>query len=375
MKHLILVGAGHAHLHVLQQLELQALPHTKITLVSPPLVHRNHHFAQQRIDLAKLARRAKVTWLEDSLAHLDAKEKIITTRKGAKLPYDIISLNVGSGPASCEIPGSKEHTFLWKANTLQDHHFNSLLKAHSCAVIGNSPFALHLTLSLLEKRKQANTSGPVVWVTDGPLLPGVLGDRHQSKLKQWLTKQGVTLISEQRVQRVAAYADRQKTIYFADGSSTDVQEIVRIAEPSPHPLSKNSGLALDERGFLLTGPTLQTLLDEHIFAVGACKTYVAAPEIDRNGVHEEFEADILWRNLQKRLGGTYKKNKLRLYVPQLDRLVILYAGERRSLMIFEGLLFIGTWCRWLQQKAELQMASLPLVQTGKDDQVKQATFG
>jgi len=74
-------------------------------------------------------------------------------------------------------------------------------------------------------------------------------------------------------------------------------------------------LEKDDRGFLATKPTLQTLTSDAIYAVGDTGTIVGS-ETDKAGVYAVRQGPILWRNIQ----NVYE-----------DRHMAPYLTENRSL--------------------------------------------
>ena len=113
MTRLLLVGAGHAHLHVLaRNAELRAAG-VELTVVADP------HFAYSgmaaavaggavgpaanRIDVAALCRRHGVRHVVGRAVGLDHAGRVLTTDTGARVATDLLSLNVGSDAATGDI--------------------------------------------------------------------------------------------------------------------------------------------------------------------------------------------------------------------------------------------------------------------------------
>src|SRR5262245_33456761 len=112
---LVLVGGGHAHLHVLRDLGRRPLAGASVTLVTPEagqpytgmlpgFLQGTYTEADLVIDLDRLTRRAGVTL---RLARAEAIEPAagIVRTTGGHVPYDLLSLDVGSVPAGRETPG------------------------------------------------------------------------------------------------------------------------------------------------------------------------------------------------------------------------------------------------------------------------------
>ena len=106
MKHLVMLGAGHAHVHLLSTLAAQPLAGVQITLVAPfprqlysgmvPGFVAGHYTLDDCvIPLAPLLENSGVTWLARSAVGLDAQARTLTLDDGSTLSYDVLSVNSG----------------------------------------------------------------------------------------------------------------------------------------------------------------------------------------------------------------------------------------------------------------------------------------
>ena len=107
IKRLILVGGGHAHLHILQQVAKQPFPHLQIYFISnsfyktysemlPGYISGHFSFAESHIDLVALANGSNIKFIHSSLKKVDSVEKVVVLDNGVKIYYDLLSLNLGS---------------------------------------------------------------------------------------------------------------------------------------------------------------------------------------------------------------------------------------------------------------------------------------
>jgi hypothetical protein len=361
MKHLILVGAGHAHMHVLKQFVLAPLPNTKVTLIAPNpgnsdghvmerFLHPSEQQAAPRNEWIKLIRRTKVHWIDDYMTRIDTNQKMIYTKKGVQLPYDVVSMNIGAKATFPDLPGLKDHTLSIKKNTLTPFQINTLVKAHTSAIVGNTAFAFDFALSLRDRRKRHGVDGPVYLVTNGEFLPELLNGAKRIKIEKWLLKRGVVPITNSVVNQVSSYVNEEKTLYFEDGRSIDVHAVGWLAEPSANPVLFESGLNVDQYGFIMAGPTLQMVGNDSVFAVGACKTFIGSPSMDRTRIFAQQEANILWANLQQYVNPSFMKSKMKVFVPHRNRFAILNAGFQQTVLLYQDWVFTGSWCWWFKEQ-------------------------
>ena len=81
-------------------------------------------------------------------------------------------------------------------------------------------------------------------------------------------------------------------------------------------------LATDEKGFLVTHPTLQSITTPHVFAVGDAGTISTSPT-PKAGVYAVRQGPILWENIQRSLVDA----PLVHYRPQRSFLQLLNTGD------------------------------------------------
>lgn len=106
LPHLLLVGAGHAHLYLLRQNAL--LKRFRITLVDPGgfwysglasgVLAGDHRPSEDRIDPALLCRQNGVDFIRARLVALDHEQQRGMLSNGSWLSFDYLSLNLGSAP-------------------------------------------------------------------------------------------------------------------------------------------------------------------------------------------------------------------------------------------------------------------------------------
>src|SRR5436309_3348808 len=118
---LVLVGAGHAHVHVLKSFGMRPIPGLRLTLVSrdvetpysgmlPGYVAGLYSFADCHIDIWRLTRFAGARLVHDEAVGLDCAARQVLCRGHPPIRYDIVSLDIGSTPRLGETPGAAEHT-------------------------------------------------------------------------------------------------------------------------------------------------------------------------------------------------------------------------------------------------------------------------
>src|ERR687889_864630 len=118
---LVLVGGGHAHVHVLKRFGMREEPGVRVTLIArdletpysgmlPGYVAGLYSFIECHINLVRLARFAGARLIHDEAVGLDRAARHVRCRDHPPFRYDIVSLDIGSVPRSDDVPGAAEHT-------------------------------------------------------------------------------------------------------------------------------------------------------------------------------------------------------------------------------------------------------------------------
>jgi selenide,water dikinase len=113
LKDLVLIGGGHAHVHVLKMLGMNSsLPHVRVTLITrdictpysgmlPGYVAGVYSREECHIDLSLLCSFGGVRMFHTEVNGIDTENKMIFCSDGRPpISYDIVSLNIGITPKS-----------------------------------------------------------------------------------------------------------------------------------------------------------------------------------------------------------------------------------------------------------------------------------
>ena len=117
--HLVLIGGGHSHAIVLKQLGMRPVPGLRITLISdvaqtpysgmlPGYVAGLYDFDACHIDLRPLCQFAGAAMIHDRAIGLDLKANRVRLADQPPIGFDWLSLDLGSTPATLDLPGAAE---------------------------------------------------------------------------------------------------------------------------------------------------------------------------------------------------------------------------------------------------------------------------
>ena len=328
MKRVLLIGAGHAHLVVLRSLAQKPLYGARITLVNPlarqvysgmlPGILAGHYRrAEAEIDIAALAERAYVEFEQGVVERFDAGERRVVLKRGRAPAYDAVSFNVGS-LVQASIPGAE----LALPVKPFDEFLARLRIAERVAVVGAGAAGAELALALRHRGAQ------VTLYSENPSL-------HARVVKQ-LRRRKVDYRPG-----MPATAIEPGPVVIAGAAHQDFDLVLLATGAAAMPWLARSGLATDERGFVLVTPALRSVSHPEVFALGDCATLRDSPH-PKSGVYAVRHGEALIENLRLLVAGA----PLAPYAPQQKALALLSCGARYAIAERGGRSAQGRWVWW-----------------------------
>jgi NADH dehydrogenase FAD-containing subunit len=189
MKRLLLLGAGHAHLHVLAALARQRLVDVEVTLVEPnshavysgmvPGVVAGHYAVSDcHIDWPPLLQAAAASGRLATATALDSAAQRVQLSDGGSLSYDLLSIDTGAVIERPDIPGADE--LAWPVRPMVDFlqrlellRVQTERAAIDIVVIGGGAAGIELAMALQRRLQHSPRPGRTALVAgDGSLLAG-----------------------------------------------------------------------------------------------------------------------------------------------------------------------------------------------------------
>jgi len=131
-------------------------------------------------------------------------------------------------------------------------------------------------------------------------------------------------------------------LHTRDGRTFDADDTLWVTQAGGPAWLRSTGLALDDQGFILVHPQLQSLNDPLVFAAGDVASFVERP-LEKAGVFAVRMAKPLAANLRRSLRG----QKLLAYNPQRQWLALISTGNRYAVGSRGPWGFGGDWVwRW-----------------------------
>jgi selenide,water dikinase len=355
VKRLLLLGGGHAHIEVLRELALAPDPARRVTLVTPgqrllysgmvPGVIAGHYgLAECTIDLAALAQRANVELLLTTASLVSPEENEVACSDGTVLPYDVLSIDVGSRPAIGAARGVERHAVLMRPLERALVGWNGVLaratagEVRSVTVVGGGAAGIEIALAI---RHRFNRE------VDAARLPHVrvISDTVGAGLHAGATRRLLLAMRRAGVESHAGMAVKEVGAGFVrlEGGLEFATDAVFWATGAAAPdWLRDSAVGTDANGFMLTNVNLQSVRYANIFGAGDCAT-VEGHERPRAGVFAVRGAPLLARNLRAALAG----QPLVPHVPQRRFLALISTGGRHAVGTWGAFSWDGWWAwRW-----------------------------
>ena len=363
---IVLVGGGHAHVYVLKAFAMRPEPGVRLTLIArdletpysgmlPGVVAGLYEREQAEIDLVRLATATGARLIHEEAVGIDREHKRVQLAGRAPIAYDVLSIDVGIVPDLAAIKGAAEHGIAVKPIGSFLSKFNALVARcklpdgpRRIAVIGGGAGGVELLLSVRSRllAEVAAASGAAEFsfaiITAGEILE-THNRRVREAFRRVFAQRGVKLYEHRQVRELTP-----NTLEFDEAPFLELDVALVTTDAAGPRWLRETGLALDT-GFLATGPTLQTLIDSDIFAVGDCAVLVETPR-EKAGVFAVRAGVPLAENLRRRVRG----KTLKSWHPQRRHLALISTGERyavasRGPFKAEGA-WIWKWKDWIDRR-------------------------
>ncbi len=348
MTRLLLVGAGHAHLGVLADFARQPLTGVEVTLVTPyprqiysgmlPGWMAGHYTLEQcAIAVAPVAARAQVRGVLGQVVRLDVSERCAHTAQGERLEFDVVSINTGAGA----VPQAGQASLVGAAlRPIEDfiHAWSCLLEQcvhqapQALVVVGGGAAGVESVLAMAW-RLSRQSKPPTLWLISG--VRGVWPDAPCGARRRVLNQ-----LERARVSVIPADVQvlEGQTLHLSNGQTLHSDWTLWATGTAAAAWPHQAGLAVDERGFIRTQTTLQSISHPFVYAVGDCASMDGHPHA-RSGVYAVRAGAPLARNLRNAMTGA----PLCSHVPSERALYLLSTGGQHAIASWGAWSLEGDW--------------------------------
>ena len=361
-KVLLLVGGGHAHVAVLADWIRRGRPpgargvlltperHLRYSGMVPGWLAGQHAQGEGLVDLAGLAARAGVDWVQGRCIALDPVGRSVTTDSGAIFSFDCASLDTGGVGQGAALLGNDPRLLDVRPIEGFVERIAAMPTPVRVVVAGGGAGGVELAFAL-RNRAGADPRPEVALATGAAgLLPG-FAEAVRTRVATALIRQGIALHCAEA--RLAAGR------IMAGETALEPADLIIAATGSAAPVwVRESGLAVDAGGFALIDAHHRSVSHGHIFAAGDVSARADRP-LAHSGVHAVMAGPVLAANLRSVLAGAAPRAT---YHPQRHSLYLINTGDGRAIASYGPLAAEGRWVlawkhwidkRWIRQYATL----------------------
>lgn len=348
LKHLILLGAGHAHLQLLAIWAAQPLTGVQVTLVSPhprqlcsgmlPGFVAGHYALEDcAVALEPLLARSGIHWLPHSAVALNANDRTLTLDDASVLSYDWLSINTGGVQDRQQIeqtlPGAREYGLFMRPTEAFATLWPRVTElaqstALRVAIIGADTAGIELAMAIRHRLPTAT----VTLVTGGAALAASYPPAVQQRLAKALQQRDITVLTD------LAISIQAGEVTLAQGAPLPCDvPVIAMAAQAPAWL-QDSQLALDGNGFIAVDACQRATSHPQVYAAGGVCTRVDQPR-RHSGVFSERTGVVLAKNLAAVVAGTPPSP----FPPANKSLHLLTCGGHEAIASWGSFALQGQW--------------------------------
>lgn len=365
MKHLVLLGAGHAHVHVLEGIATHRSANLRITLVAPQpeqlysgmvpgFVAGHYTLDQCVIPLDALMARCGAQYVAGSGASIDPNAQTVTLSDGQTIAYDVLSLNTGSvmdrEKIEAIMPGARAHALFVRPIDAFGKHWplvvaKALLQPVHLAVVGAGAAGLELAMAAAHALSQPHfVPGSRIRLVTGGAQPAQSYPANvQRRVVRALDRMQISVVQD------GCVGLNEGEVMLASGKTLSCNfALLAIGAQAPAWLAQ-SGLALDAQGFVAVNHFQQSTSHSQVFAVGDVASRVDAPH-SRSGVYAVRAGPPLLNNLRAAIA----MQALTAYPPPARTLNLLSCGSRYAIAAWGTFSVEGAWVWRLKDRIDRQ---------------------
>ncbi|MBT7760206.1 MAG: selenide, water dikinase SelD [Rhodospirillaceae bacterium] len=362
VKDLVLVGGGHSHVIVLKKFAMNPLPGVRLTVIArdvhtpysgmlPGYVAGHYDFDEVHIDLRPLCQFAGARLYNDTAVKIDTQAKRVICHGRPAVPYDVLSINIGSTPSFNDIAGAADYTtpvkpinnFIDRWDSLVARVLNSPGQ-HRIGVVGAGAGGMELLLAaqhrlgnLLAERGQSADGLEFHLISRSDRILPDFGQAVGRRFERRLRARGVHVHDHAEATEVAP-----GRLSVTGGKTIALDEILWVTAASAPSWLADSGLDVDDAGFIQVRDTLQSTSHDDIFAAGDIAAVVNHPR-PKAGVFAVRQGPPLNDNLRRVL----LSQPARPFSPQENFLVLITTGDKNAVAAKWGWTAEGRWVwRW-----------------------------
>lgn len=380
---IVLVGGGHSHVDVLKRFGMKPEPGVRLTLVAremltpysgmiPGYIAGHYSQAEAHIDLRPLAAFANARLVHAPATGIDLDANMLAVAGRPAIPFDLLSIDTGSTPSTRNIEGAEHALPVKPIDRFLDayHGLTDRIRNHEgpfhLTVIGGGAGGVELILGLsFRLREAAHELGrdPAAFSftlieADTVLLPRY-NAAARTKMVRALEARNIDLRLGAAVTRIT-----ESSVELTGNQSVPSDQTILVTSAGPPKWLGETGLALDDRGFVRVDDHLRSPSHPQVFAAGDAAS-MDSHTLPKAGVYAVRQGPYLAENLRR----VAIDEAPRVFKPQGQTLALITTGEHyaiaaRGPFAFEGN-WVWRWKDWIDRRWMKKYQELPDMNAGK----------
>ncbi len=354
---------------------MRPLPGLRITLITrdihtpysgmlPGYIAGHYDYDEAHIDLRPLAAFANARLIHASASKIDTAGKQVYFRDRPPISYDVLSVNIGSRPRNVltkeahVLPIKPIDGFLagWRDIVRQvadrPGTFRLSVVGAGAGGVEVSLAAQHRLQNLLREKNLSPEKIQITLIDSGEEIMPTHNSRVQGKFRRVLAERGINLKTGVTISQVD-----ENAVSFKNGSFPS-DAVIWVTNASAQSWPRDSGLTVDEGGFIRVNDFLQSISHPAVFAAGDIASVVNQRR-EKSGVFAVRQGSVLAKNLRNKLLG----RPLRPYCAQEKFLGLISTGDKYAIASRGHWSLEGRWLwrlkDWIDRRFMRKFSDLP----------------
>jgi NADH dehydrogenase FAD-containing subunit/rhodanese-related sulfurtransferase len=347
-KTIVFGGGGHAHLYSLRRTHELTAQRFEVVLVNPSrflyysgmapgMLSRIYRPEEGRIDIKYLVEKGGGRFVKDYLTEIHPDSGEISLAGGRTIPYDVMSLCLGSGVPNQDFAASIDHltpvkpvenmeNLYWKLRGFEEWNGRPRV-----LIVGGGPGGCEMACNCRKVFEDHGIEGQITIVDANPELLKSAPGKARRIMREFMQRRGIEVLTGTRVVKV-----EDGVAHTQDGQRLRFDLLILAVGIKPPDIFRKSGLKVAYDDGLWINEHLQSVTDPRIFGGGDSVAFRGEP-LTRLGVFAIRQGPVIFHNLQAFLRG----EPLKKFRPQPVFLYILNLGNYEGLAIWGPLVWSG----------------------------------
>jgi NADH dehydrogenase FAD-containing subunit len=354
MGELVLAGAGHAHMLLMEAIPDIIADGHRVTVIGqddchyysgmgPGMLGGSYYPDEISFPVKSMVESRGGDFVLGKVVRIDPHKRLVILEAGHEIPYDVLSCNLGSfvpsglmGEDCTDVYTVKPIQNLFQARIrIQEISSERPVRIGIC---GGGPAALEVAGNAWAAAKEQSCSGAKVQIFTGSAFLRKFPDSVRNLALKNLTKRGIEIVQGSYVERVATGGITLQNKHHYE------QDIIFMAlGVKPSKVFAASDMPIGKDGGLMVNSYLQSLSHPEIFGGGDCIWFEPKP-LDKVGVYAVRQNPVLVHNVRAQLEG----NSLNEFNPGGSYLLIFNTGGGKGILQKYGLSFGGAPAFWIK---------------------------